>query len=270
MVGPPGSGKTMLAKRLPTILPLMEPDEAIETTRVHSVAAQLPADRPFLTVRPFRSPHHSISDAGLDRRGDNTTARRSLLAHNGILFLDEFAGISPFRARWAPSAAGGRDGDVDQSQRLAPVSRTIHVDCGDESLSLRVLRRSLARMPLYPSANPPLPRKVIRVRCRIASTSTSTSRRFRCATSRSWSNTGSVQQHSHESSASTGAADQAILSGRGPHKCPVEATAPEAVLWARPGRPSAVGTGYDQAGPLGSCSRAHSESRENDCRSGGL
>ncbi|HLZ34460.1 MAG TPA: YifB family Mg chelatase-like AAA ATPase [Nitrospira sp.] len=89
MVGPPGSGKTMLAKRLPTILPLMEPDEAIETTRVHSVAAQLSPDRPFLTVRPFRSPHHSISDAGLIGGGTVPRPGEVSLAHNGILFLDE-------------------------------------------------------------------------------------------------------------------------------------------------------------------------------------
>jgi magnesium chelatase family protein len=89
MVGPPGSGKTMLAKRLPTILPLMETDEAIETTRIHSVAAQLPAGRPLLTVRPFRSPHHSISDAGLIGGGTVPRPGEVSLAHNGILFLDE-------------------------------------------------------------------------------------------------------------------------------------------------------------------------------------
>lgn len=89
MVGPPGSGKTMLAKRLTTILPLMEPEEAIETTRVHSVAGQLTAAHPLLTVRSFRAPHHSISDAGLIGGGTVPRPGEVSLAHNGVLFLDE-------------------------------------------------------------------------------------------------------------------------------------------------------------------------------------
>lgn len=89
MVGPPGSGKTMLARRVPSILPVMELEEAIETTRVHSVAGQVSPDRPLLLRRPFRSPHHSISDAGLVGGGTIPRPGEVSLAHNGVLFLDE-------------------------------------------------------------------------------------------------------------------------------------------------------------------------------------
>lgn len=89
MAGPPGSGKTMLAKRLPTILPDLSPEESIETTRIYSALGLLPPKQPILATRPFRSPHHTISDAGLVGGGSTPTPGEISLSHNGVLFLDE-------------------------------------------------------------------------------------------------------------------------------------------------------------------------------------
>src|SRR6516165_4282622 len=89
MIGSPGTGKTMLARRLPTIMPPLTPAESLSTTRIYSALGRLKPDEPLLATRPFRAPHHTISDAGMVGGGSTPAPGEISLAHHGVLFLDE-------------------------------------------------------------------------------------------------------------------------------------------------------------------------------------
>lgn len=139
MIGPPGSGKTMLAKRLPTILPDMNFEESLETTKVHSVLGLVPPGKALIATRPFRNPHHTISDAGLIGGGQIPKPGEVSLAHHGILFLDELPEFKKKRPRGDAAAPRRRESHHLPGGHLTHLSCSVHARRRHESLPLRLL-----------------------------------------------------------------------------------------------------------------------------------
>ena len=162
LVGPPGAGKTMLARRLPGLLPPLTFDESLEVTTVHSVAGLLPAGRGLIATRPFRAPHHTVSEAALVGGGSLPRPGEISLAHHGVLFLDEMPEFSRRALEVLRQPIEHGTVTIARAARTAVFPSAFMLVGGDESLSLRALRRSTPRVPVCAIGGAPLRQPVIR------------------------------------------------------------------------------------------------------------
>ena len=178
LIGAPGGGKTMMARRLAGILPALDFDEALDCTSVHSVAGTLPPGTALMHHRPFRAPHHTISEVAMVGGGSIPRPGEISLAHNGVLFLDELPEFDRrvLEALRQPLEEGRVI--VSRAARTSSLPGSIHARRGDEPLPVRVPGRSAARMPLLGSRRSSVMRAGSQVRCAIESISLSKCRRL--------------------------------------------------------------------------------------------
>ena len=166
MIGPPGSGKTMLAKRLPSILAPLTFEEALETTKIHSVAGVLDAAAGLVTQRPFRSPHHTISDAGLIGGGIVPRPGEVSLAHNGLLFLDELPEFPRNVLEVMRQPLEDHTVTIARASMSLSFPGALHAGRGHESLPLRLLQRQIARVHVHAADDSALCRQNLRAAAR--------------------------------------------------------------------------------------------------------
>lgn len=153
MVGPPGSGKSMMAKRLPSILPPLTLSESLETTQIHSIAGKLAKNVSLIAQRPFRAPHHTISQVALVGGGTSPQPGEISLAHNGVLFCDELPEFN--KPPWKFASASGRSPHQhQQSQIHHRLSLLLHVCSKHEPMSLRLLWRPYPPLCLHTRSDP--------------------------------------------------------------------------------------------------------------------